>query len=324
MQVKRFIQKALIFLLINSLILAGLLYYFSGRNRNANMSNWETESNLLAMGASEHYGLALLGTSRGRVLSRDGNHRMLEEILGCKVMNLSKGGGGGLMPAELHLANFYHRGNRADHIVYLVDPWVFFSPINNENNTFFLRDEPFELFILGKLFMDGYPLNRIASYLQMITVKDWAAVSRYAAPGLTDGVLGAIDGRKLAQAREHYLSRYAPNGFEKYSRYVDRINTLARRHGGRITYIMLPMLIPDFPGMGQVDRKLRRVAREQPHVAYYNLADAMHDKKFFYDHMHFNKTGIDYFTRTWLYPLIHEKFREKGLRGNKLTLLREP
>ncbi len=305
MQAKNFIHKALVFLLLNCLLLSAVLYFFSGRNRHIRMPNWETESNLLAMGENEHYGVALLGTSRGRVLSRDGNHRMLEEILGCKAINLSKGGGGGLMPAELHLSYFYHRGNRADMVIYLVDPWVFFSPINNENNDFFLKDEPFELFIFAKLIADGYPMDRIASYLQMIGVKDWAAVSRYAAPGLTEGNLQTIDAQKIAQAREHYLSKYAPDGFEKYSRYVDRINDLVQRNGGRIAYVMLPMLIPDFPGMDQVDRKLRQVAEQQSHVSYFNLAESMHDKRFFYDHMHFNKTGIAYFARNCLYPVLN-------------------
>ena len=304
MQVKNFVYKTLVFLLLNCLLLTAVLIFFSGRNRHIRMPNWETESNLLAMGENEHYGLALLGTSRGRVLSRDGNHRMLEEILGCNLINLSKGGGGGLMPAELHLSFFYHRGNRADQVIYLVDPWVFFSPINNENNDFFLRDEPFDLFILKKLIADGYPMDRIASYLQMIGVSDWAAISRYAAPGLTEGTLKMIDEEKITQAREHYLSKYDPNGFEKYSRYVDRINNLVLRNGGRITYIMLPMLIPDFPGMDQVDRKLRQVAAQQAHVSYYNLAETMHDKRFFYDHMHFNKTGIEYFARNCLYPVL--------------------
>lgn len=305
MEAKRLIQKCVIFLLLNILLLAAVLCCFSGRQRQVRMDNGETESNLLVMGAGEHYGLALLGTSRGRVLSRDGNHRMLEDALGCRVINLSKGGGGGLMPAELHLSNFYHRGNRADHVIYLVDPWVFFSPINNENNTFFLRDEPFEIFILYKLIAEGYPSERIAAYLQMIAVTDWAAVSRYAAPGLTQGTLQAIDGQKLIKAREHYRSRYAPGGFAKYSRYVDRINALVKRHGGRITYIMLPMLIPDFPGMDQVDQKLKQVQRDQAHVAYYNFAGAMHDRIYFYDHMHFNKTGTGLFARHCLYPVLH-------------------
>jgi hypothetical protein len=307
MQAKLFIKKSVLFLLLNTIILSVVLGICSGAHRDLHMDNWKTESNLLVMGGGHspaHYGVALLGTSRGRVLSRDGNHLLVEKILDEPVINLSKGGGGGLMPAELHLSYFYHRGNQVDHVVYLVDPWVFFSPINNEENDFFLRDEPFEFHILWKLMTQGYPSNRISSYLQMITVDDWRAISTYAAPGLTEGTIKSIDRQKLLEAREHYLSKYADNGFDRYSRYVDIINTMVEKQGGRITYVMLPMLIPDFPGMDQVDEKLRQVAQMDDHVAYYNASDAMHDRRFFYDHMHFNKTGVDYFTRHVLKPVI--------------------
>lgn len=310
MQAKLFIKKSVLFLLLNAIILGVVLGICSGAHRDLHMDNWKTESNLMVMGgghAPAHYGVALLGTSRGRVLSRDGNHLLVEKILDQPVINLSKGGGGGLMPAELHLSYFYHRGNQVDHVVYLVDPWVFFSPINNEENDFFLRDEPFEFYILWKLMTQGYPSNRISSYLQMITVDDWRAISTYAAPGLTEGTIKRIDRRKLLEAREHYLSKYVDNGFDRYSRYVDIINKMVKKKGGQITYVMLPMLIPDFPGMDQVDEKLRQAARMNDHVAYYNASGAMHDRRFFYDHMHFNKTGVDYFARRVLKPVIQGK-----------------
>ena len=310
MQAMRLVKKSVLFLLLNGVILGAVLALVSGAHRDLHLDNAETESNLLVMGGGRspaHYGLALLGTSRGRVFSRDDNHRMVEDILERKVINLSKGGGGGLMPAELHLSYFYHLGNRVDHVVYLVDPWVFFSPINNEENDFFLRDEPFELYILWKLITGGYPSDRISSYLQMITVRDWRTISTYAAPGLTDGTLAAIDGQKLREARAHYLSKYAKDGFEKYSRFVDRINTKVKQQGGRLTYIMLPMLIPDFPGLGQVNQLLRQAARLNEHVTYFDGSDLMHDRRFFYDHMHFNKAGIAYFTRHVLGPLLQGK-----------------
>ena len=303
MQAKTFFIKVVAFCFLNAAILAGVLLFFSGRNRDIHLDIDQTESNLLMMGEHQHYGVAFLGTSRGRVLSRDGNHRMVEAILGERVINLSRGGGGGLMPAELHLSYFYSRGNTVDHIIYLVDPWVFFSSINNENNDFFLRDEPFELSILWKLIRDGYPQDRISSYLQMIAVDDWAAISRYAGPGLTEGTLKAIDGRKLEEARQHYLDRYGEGNFERYSPFVDRIDALARKYGSRITYVMLPILIPDFPGVFDVDRKLRAAA-EADHVAYVNLVNAMHDRRFFYDHMHFNKTGIAFFAKNVLRPVL--------------------
>ena len=310
MQARLLIKKCVLFLLLNIGILGGVLWIFSGAHRDLYMGNGETESNLLVMGGDHtpaRYGITLLGTSRGRVFSRDNNHRLMEEILGQKVINLSKGGGGGLMPAELHLAYFFHRGNRADHVVYLVDPWVFFSPVNNEENDFFLRDEPFELFILWKLIADGYPANRISSYLQMIAVRDWREISTYAAPGLTKGTIENIDRQKLIDARKYYLSKYVDKGFEKYSRFVDVINAKAGQEGARVTYVMLPMLIPDFPGMDRVDRKLRQAAARNAHVAYHDMSGAMHNRRFFYDHMHFNTTGVAYFTRHVLAPIVHGK-----------------
>lgn len=305
MQATRMIQKILIFTVLNAGLLGAVLFFFSGQNRHIHIDNGETESNLLVLGDDEHFDVALLGTSRGRVFSRDNNHQMIEELIGQKVINLSKGGGGGLMPAELHLSFFYHRGNHANHLVYLVDPWVFFSPINNEENDFFLRNEPFELFILWKLIRQGYPSNRISSYLQNIPLKNWPTISKYAAPGLTEATLKTIDPKKLNKARQHYLSKYIESGFERYNRFVDVINALAERKNSRITYIMLPMLIPDFPGMDQVDRKLEEAARLNAHVDYYNFSDAMKDRQFFYDHMHFNKIGIAHFTRNCLYPIAH-------------------
>ncbi|WP_373499074.1 hypothetical protein [Desulfococcus sp.] len=307
MQAKRFFIKTAAFGLLNAAILAAVLLFFSGRNRDVRLDIDVTESNLLVMGENQHYGVAILGTSRGRVLSRDGNHRVLEAILGERVVNLSKGGGGGLMPAELHLSHFYSRGNTVDHILYLVDPWVFFSAINNENNDFFLRDEPFELSILWNLILEGYPQDRIFSYLQMIAVDDWAGISRYAGPGLTEGRLKTIDGAKLEEARQHYLDRYGEGNFERYSPVVDRINALAKKNGSRITYVMLPLLMRDFPGLPEVDRKLRAAAENGEHVAYVNLESAMQDRRFYYDHMHFNTAGIAWFAKNALRPILSGK-----------------
>ncbi len=307
MKGKIFIFKIILFGSLNFGILAGLLWHFSGQHRDIHLSYDESESNLLVLGENKHYPVVLLGTSRGRVFSRDGNHAMVEQILEGKVANLSKGGGGGLMPAEVHLSYFFNRGNTVDHVIYLVDPWVFFSAINNEDNDFFLRDEPFELFIFWKLITDRFPSDRIFSYLQMIAVTDWKKISRYAAPGLTEGTLQKINAKKLEEARQHYLSKYDLKNFDKYSRKVDAINQLVQKNRARITYVMLPLLMPDFPGLSEVDKLLTETASRENGVMYYNCASCVQDKQFYYDHMHFNKKGIDYFTRNCLYPIVHGK-----------------
>ena len=301
---KLFIIKLVVFGVLNLSILAVLLYCVSGRHRDIRLSYAESESNLLVTGKNEHYPVVFLGTSRGRVLSRDGNHDMVEKILGRKVANLSKGGGGGLMPMDVHLSFFLNQGNTVGHVSYLVHPFFFYFSINNEQNDFFLRDEPFELFIFFKLIKDRYPLDRLSSYLQMITVTDWRKISRYAAPGLTDGTLKKIDEKKMEEARKHYLKKYDQNSFVAYGHVVDDINRLVKTHGATITYVMLPQLMRDFPGLTEVDAFLRETADREAGVFYINCASCMQDKKFYYDHMHFNKKGIEYFLKTYIRSIL--------------------
>ncbi len=307
MKAKLFIFKLVFFFTLNLGILAGLLFYFSGQHRDIHLGYAQSESNLLVLGEKTHYPVAVLGTSRGRVFSRDGNHTRVEQILGGRVANLSKGGGGGLMPAEVHLAWFYHRENRADHVIYLVDPWVFYSSINNENNDFFLRDEPFELFIFLKLIRDGYSTGRLFSYLQMIAVTDWKRISLYGAPGLTSGTLKKIDPKKTEDARRNYLDKFDQKSYTAYGPVVERINRLVRQNSGRITYVMLPLLMADFPGLGEVDAFLRETAARTEGMDYYNCASCMQETKWYYDHMHFNKAGIGHFLQYGVLPLLEGK-----------------
>lgn len=296
MQILIFLKKAAAFALINIIILIVTLLYFSGKNRNVHLNIANTESNLLSMEENTHYDFALLGTSRGRVFSRDDNHSLVEKSLDKHFVNLAKGGGGGLMPAKLHLSYFYSRGNSVDQIYYLVDPWVFHSPINNEKNNFFLRDEPFEINILWQLLLDRYPLDTVLSYIQKIAVDDWNTISRYAGPGLTRGTLKEIDNEKINTARIYYAGRYGKNSFQKYSKFVDKINTLTKNNGSKITYIMLPLLISDFPGIDDVDLKLQKAAKQNDHVSYVNFSTGMQSPAYYYDHMHFNTKGILFFS----------------------------
>lgn len=305
MQIQKFLQKAAAFSIINAIILLTTLFYFSGKNRNIRLEIADTESNLLTIGENQHYAFAILGTSRGRVFSRDDNHQRVEKILGKHFINLSKGGGGGLMPAKLHLSHFYKRNNSVDQIFYLVDPWVFYSPINNEKNTFFLRDEPFEISILWQLLLDRYPLNTILTYIQKIVEHDWDTISRYEGPGLTKGSLKKINTEKINKARSYYEGRYGQNSFHRYSQFVDTINDLAQKGGSKITYIMLPLLISHFPGIDAVDRKLKEAAEHNNNVTYVNLSHEMQSPSYFYDHMHFNTKGITFFTSEVLAQILN-------------------
>ena len=71
-----------------------------------------------------------------------------------------------------------------------------------------------------------------------------------------------------------------------------------------ITYVMLPLFMPDFRGLPEVDAFLRKTADREAGVFYINCSSSMQDKKFYYDHMHFNKTGIEYFLKTYIRPIL--------------------
>ena len=292
------------FLLFNLILLFVVLIVCSGRHRNIHFPVQETESNLFSILPDKHYKVVLLGTSRGRVFSRDANHSLMEKTLGAEVANLSKGGGGGLMPAELHLKHFFDRGSTTDHIVYLIDPWVFFAAINNEENEFFLRDEPFELSIFLHLLKDRYPLHRLSSYLQMIPDRDWAELSRYKEPGMDKVTLKAIDPEKQEEARSYYQKTYLQGNFQRYSGYLDKIAKLAQEHDCQLTFIMLPILMDNFPGADRVDMTLQTFTGSHTRWKYYNLISTMQDRHFFYDHMHFNRRGVYEFCKGVLKPVI--------------------
>lgn len=304
---RTFFIKTCLFLLCNLMIAAALLFFFSGRHSELRIPVAKTESNIFSIQPGIHYDVVLLGTSRGRVFSRDGNQRVVEEILGKSVANLSKGGGGGLMPAELHVHHFFSRGGSTERIIYLLDPWVFFAPINNENNAFFLRDEPFELDIFLHLIREGYPLQRLSAYLQMIPGHDWNRISRYGEPGMAFRTLREIDTDKQERAREYYRKSYGGGDFDKYVGYLGKIHELAQKHGCSLTLIMLPILMDDFPGAEKADTAMREFVQGRKDVSYYNLIGSMQDRLFFYDHMHFNRAGIEAFSRAVLRPVVAGK-----------------
>jgi hypothetical protein len=113
-------------------------------SRSEPMAPWETSSVLQTMPRGQHAGAAILGTSHARTLSWcPDSARALEAALGCDVINLAKNAAGP-MPMRLYLEEFLARGNSADTLIYVADPWTFYAAQWNEEHGF-LMSEPFDL-----------------------------------------------------------------------------------------------------------------------------------------------------------------------------------
>jgi hypothetical protein len=108
----------------------------------------------------------------------------------------------------------------------------------------------------------------------------------------------------MDDARRAYLKEYDQKSYTAYGPVVRRINQLVKKNNARITYVMLPILMPDFPGLNEVDVFLRETADREDGIDYFNCASCMQDINFYYDHMHFNKKGIEYFLREHMLPIL--------------------
>src|SRR3989344_9671434 len=120
-----FLKRLLLVFGINAGLYLLIAYYPVWRY---DFSNGMTESSLLVIPEDGHFDMLFMGTSHSRVFSRSGNHERVENIMGRRLLNISKGGGhGGIVPEKLFLEMFFDRGNQAEEIVYFIDPWTFFS-----------------------------------------------------------------------------------------------------------------------------------------------------------------------------------------------------
>lgn len=303
---KTFLLKALLFAGINLVLLIALLEYASGRKSASKLPNWKTESDLMVMRDGQHYDFTILGTSRGRTFSRDSNHVVVEQILGKHFINLSKGASSGVIPAELFLRYFYSRGNSTDHIVYCIDPWVVYDRKSNEENGFFTISEPFELGLLTEMIKMHLPVKQDMMYCKSIWSDKWKTAGQERKVHAFD-TLRVISEHSLDKARAHYDSLIDMDNFARYSRHLEEIIQLAHAHGAIISFVIVPSMLHHFPGKPALVDFLTKQAAAQPNVYFYDFSEEMADRRYFYDHNHFNRNGVVYFTANYLQKIVLAK-----------------
>lgn len=258
----------------------------------------ETESNLLVMKPDTHYDMVMLGTSHGREFSRHSNHARAENILGKTFVNLSLGHGRGIYGARIFLDYFLRIGDGADTIVYLIDPWVFYSDKWNENNDTF-SEEPLNLDFLTFIIQRKADALTIINYLKSNI--SWEQFMKAPTPDTENTAhLDAIDPDAVAKRiASLYPDGLDENTFHKYEGELNKLIETARTNHMRLIFVIPPTLLGDMPGENALKNVLTKDGAE-----WHDFSNAITDPRLYFDHDHLNTKGIVTFTENYLRSLI--------------------
>ena len=303
MEVRRFIIKASVFVLINILLIwlsFNILHYYETINP---YDNWNTESDGLIVPQKKYFNLLLLGSSHARIFARDENLRRVDSILDKSSLDIAKGGGGGGIVSNLiMLKYFYSQRNRTAQIIYFIDAWPFFSRKWNEDN-YFLTNEP----IRYQLFKEclHYHISRdvLLNYFKSKYTIDWLE-QKPETREINNDVLKDVS-REAIQKRlaSLYIEPFDEQIFNHYAALLEEVVKLAQSHHSKITFIFPATLLDDNRGKEKVV-KLLSDFKAKYGVDFYDYSNAIQDPKLYYDHDHLNTKGVLYFTDKYLKPIV--------------------
>lgn len=296
---KNFFFKASIFLGTN-LFLA--LIVIAIPELRFNWGNSNTDSNLRITPQNNPYSFLILGTSRARSLSRGSGHAVLERELAGKVINIARGGGGGIVPAILYYDWFLQQGNTAQNVIYAVDPFILYSDLWNEER-FFAEDEPFEPRFLYSMIRHEIRPPVIWNYIQSKFTLTWI-LNQPDSIDKKDRHLAFID----TAAVQKRLNSLYPQGqpHQHFDKYAPKLDSLVGKMAtsSQVWLILLPTLLGPEPGHSRTLALCRTIEARYPNVHVADFVDSMRDPHFFYNHDHMNNAGINEFVGQHLKPLV--------------------
>ncbi|HEY9786197.1 MAG TPA: hypothetical protein V6D17_12390 [Candidatus Obscuribacterales bacterium] len=272
-------------------------------------ANWQTESNLLLMPHGKHIPVLFFGTSRGRTFSRFQNHEVVEKILQTKILNLSKGGGGGILPALMSLEHFYDWGNKCDTIVYFLDTLVLFGPNWNEENfstnPLFYKAEPFTVSYLLRTIKYGGIAGGYKYFETALKPRQKGVEPCYQAYEENEPKRKTPQYIEKQLQKKYFRLGLPDSYFRHYSERFKDFVRMARQHNARVIAIVPPTM---FGGKDPGREKTVAFLREMEkcgELTYYDCSCSMGvDEEMFADSDHMSAKGIATFTRKFLLPIL--------------------
>jgi hypothetical protein len=304
---KRFIIKLGAFALVNAAIAGAVLALIDSRYA---FEQFETDSVLLSMPRDAGVGVLVMGTSRARVLTRVRcNFECIERELGCTVFNIAIPFGGGIVPEKIYLGEFYGRGNRAETILFFLDPFTMFSPQPNQDHRF-VYYEPLRPSLLLAMARNEIPFRRILIYVQSKFTLRWFTQTAGTVPCDFETVKGKPDPEKVRLRVESlYFDGLSEAYFAHYAETLRDILEMAKRHGARVVVALPPTLLGPQPGADRLVRQLDEFKKTYP-LEFYDFTDAITDTALFSDYDHLNSPGVEAFVKNNLAPALKDEGRK--------------
>jgi len=303
MEPKKFLIKALLFVIINILIACisiGVIHYFENRYH---YHNWETDSDLLIIPNHKSVDLLIMGSSHARIFTRDMNHLRVETILHKSLVDIGKGGGeGGVVTNLVMLDYFYDQGDTARNIVYFIDAWPFFSNKWNEKS-YFLTNEPINADLFRLCLHYHVDDDVLINYFKSKYTLEWME-RQPKTRTINNDILKDVSKEAIAKRLASlYIEPYDVNVFNHYASLLEQVVEHARAHHAKLTFIFPPTLLDDNRGKDKVlailaDFKVRYG------TDYFDYSNEIQDNTLYYDHDHLNTKGVVYFTERYLKPLL--------------------
>ncbi len=272
---------------------------------------WESPSVFSTIPKGEHFDYVFMGTSHARYFSvTKPNHDAVERLLGGNLLNLAQNAAGPRIQS-VYLSYFLSRGNSADTIVYLVDPWA----VAHEtwNRTFTFQREPFRPRPVLEMLRQGLPVRGIISDYAVFNLQGRS----FSREGNPFPPLDRVE-PKDEPVPEFYIESRAEflNGPWReldidhlqlgYTKYLLSIAETAEAHGINLVFVFPSTLIPPQKVQDQLAAFLRDHADEYGYQ-FRDLSEAITEHEYFNDPDHLNTPGIEHFVHDFLAPALEQR-----------------
>ena len=290
---------------------------------------------------NEKYDFVLMGTSHTQVFYK----YIVEKIISIKMKNLSTGAAG-IIPEKIILICFFKANNKTKQIVYLLDPWILYSRRWNEDNyilqqegieySYFLKllENNIDKKVVFNYFRDKLIDNFNDFIRKSLTPKDITPtpvpnqnLSLIKKPETLENDHGVEEQTK----RDMIMAQNTPEeqlaidkagdklrldvlyneglnnkNFSKYSKHLEQVILLVKKHNARIVFIIPPTLMGKMPGSENVMKLLSRYKQDYG-TNYYDLSLIMQDLIFYWDREHLTEKGVEYFTQNYLKRILTDQ-----------------